>query len=110
MICTWAAQDTQDPLANALVQPQLAGILVLELDWFPIRADKREPLILCVAGADGSFRLLEVHKYVDLFYNTELSLLFRWWLAFLFMLCQKLDSRTAASSLLCKGLTVNVAL
>ncbi|CAM6125774.1 unnamed protein product [Calypogeia fissa] len=56
--------DTQDPLANALVQPQYGGILVLELDWFPLRADKHEPLLLCVAGADGSFRLLEVYSTV----------------------------------------------
>ncbi|BFI33782.1 hypothetical protein AXG93_59s1230 [Marchantia polymorpha subsp. ruderalis] len=54
--------DTQDPLANALVHPQLGGILVLELDWFPLRADKHEPLLLCIAGADGSFRLLEIYS------------------------------------------------
>ncbi|KAL3689312.1 hypothetical protein R1sor_015621 [Riccia sorocarpa] len=52
--------DTQDPVANALVHPQLGGIYVLELDWFPLRADKNEPLLLCIAGADGSFRLLEI--------------------------------------------------
>ncbi|XP_057818736.2 uncharacterized protein LOC131031599 isoform X2 [Cryptomeria japonica] len=57
--------DTQDPLANAILQPQFAGILVLELDWFPLRFDKKEPLLLCLAGADSSFRLLEV--------NTNLS-------------------------------------
>lgn len=53
--------DTQDPLANAILQPQFAGILVLELDWFPLRVDKKEPLLLCIAGADSSFRLLEVN-------------------------------------------------
>eukprot|EP01018_Ginkgo_biloba_P039533 Gb_06602 [translate_table: standard] len=53
--------DTQDPLANAILQPQFAGILVLELDWFPLRFDKKEPLLLCIAGADSSFRLLEVN-------------------------------------------------
>ncbi|KAJ7557212.1 hypothetical protein O6H91_05G117000 [Diphasiastrum complanatum] len=53
--------DAQDPIANALVQPQLAGILVLELDWFPVRSDKQDPLLLCVIGADNSFRLLDVH-------------------------------------------------
>ncbi|KAL2631416.1 hypothetical protein R1flu_016102 [Riccia fluitans] len=52
--------DTQDPVANALVHPQLGGIYVLELDWFPLRADKNEPLLLCIVGADGSFRLLEI--------------------------------------------------
>lgn len=55
-------QDTHDPVACTLVQPHLGGILVLELDWYPLRADKNEPLILCIAGADGSFRLLEVQK------------------------------------------------
>ncbi|KAH9305179.1 hypothetical protein KI387_009583, partial [Taxus chinensis] len=53
--------DTQDPLANAILQPQFAGILVLELEWFPLRFDKKEPLLLCIAGADSSFRLLEVN-------------------------------------------------
>lgn len=53
--------DTQDPLANAILQPQFAGILVLEIDWFPLRVDKKEPLLLCIAGADSSFRLLEVN-------------------------------------------------
>jgi hypothetical protein len=54
--------DTQDPLANALVQPQLGGILVLELEWNPLRTDRNEPLMLCIAGADSSFRLLEVQN------------------------------------------------
>ncbi|XP_043699328.1 WD repeat-containing protein 11-like isoform X2 [Telopea speciosissima] len=52
--------DTQDPLANSLLQPQFSGTLVLELDWLPMRTDKNEPLVLCIAGADSSFRLIEV--------------------------------------------------
>jgi len=55
-------QDTHDPIACTLVQPHLGGVLVLELDWYPLRPDKNEPLLLCIAGADGSFRLLEVQK------------------------------------------------
>ncbi|XP_024388450.1 uncharacterized protein [Physcomitrium patens] len=54
--------DTHDPLTHSLVQPHLGGILVLELDWYPLRPDKNEPLLLCIAGADGSFRLLEVQN------------------------------------------------
>ncbi|VFQ67396.1 unnamed protein product [Cuscuta campestris] len=53
--------DSPDPLANSLLQPQLPGTLVLELDWLPLRTDKNDPLILCIAGADSSFRLLEVN-------------------------------------------------
>ncbi|XP_057967387.1 uncharacterized protein LOC131157338 [Malania oleifera] len=53
--------DSQDPLANSLLQPQFPGTLVLELDWLPLRSDKNDPLILCIAGADGSFRLVEVN-------------------------------------------------
>ncbi|KAK9141734.1 hypothetical protein Syun_011134 [Stephania yunnanensis] len=53
--------DSQDPLANSLLQPQLPGTLVLELDWLPLRTDKNEPLVLCIAGADSSFRLIEVN-------------------------------------------------
>ncbi|PIA57024.1 hypothetical protein AQUCO_00600031v1 [Aquilegia coerulea] len=53
--------DSQDPLANSLLQPQLPGTLVLELDWLPLRTDKDEPLVLCIAGADSSFRLIEVN-------------------------------------------------
>ncbi|KAG9455783.1 hypothetical protein H6P81_000291 [Aristolochia fimbriata] len=53
--------DSQDPLANALLQPQLPGTLVLELDWLPFRTDKDEPLVLCIAGADSSFRLTEIN-------------------------------------------------
>ncbi|KAJ8753225.1 hypothetical protein K2173_017829 [Erythroxylum novogranatense] len=52
--------DSQDPLANSLLQPQFPGTLVLELDWLPLRIDKSDPLVLCIAGADSSFRLLEV--------------------------------------------------
>ncbi|XP_078428005.1 transducin family protein / WD-40 repeat family protein isoform X2 [Wolffia australiana] len=53
--------DTQDPLANALLQPHFPGTLVLELDWLPTRTHKNEPLVLCVTGADSSFRLIEVN-------------------------------------------------
>ncbi|XP_043724935.1 WD repeat-containing protein 11-like isoform X2 [Telopea speciosissima] len=53
--------DTHDPLANSLLQPQFPGTLVLELDWLPLRTDKNEPLVLCIAGADSSFRLIEVN-------------------------------------------------
>ncbi|XP_052199834.1 uncharacterized protein LOC127806520 isoform X2 [Diospyros lotus] len=53
--------DSQDPLANSLLQPQFPGTLVLELDWLPLRTDKNDPLVLCVAGADSSFRLVEVN-------------------------------------------------
>lgn len=52
--------DTPDPLANALLQPQSPGTLVIELDWLPMRARRDEPLVLCIAGADSSFRLIEV--------------------------------------------------
>ncbi|CAI0629290.1 unnamed protein product [Linum tenue] len=54
-------QDSPDPLANSLLQPQFPGTLVLELDWLPLRTDKHDPLVLCIAGADSSFRLLEVN-------------------------------------------------
>ena len=60
-------QDSQDPLANSLLQPQFPGTLVLELDWLPLRTDKNDPLVLCVAGADSSFRLVEVNVYVPQF-------------------------------------------
>ncbi|CAN1215415.1 WD repeat-containing protein 11 [Linum perenne] len=53
--------DSPDPLANSLLQPQFPGTLVLELDWLPLRTDKNDPLVLCIAGADSSFRLLEVN-------------------------------------------------
>ncbi|KAJ8768132.1 hypothetical protein K2173_021072 [Erythroxylum novogranatense] len=52
--------DSQDPLANSLLQPQFSGTLVMELDWLPLRIDKNDPLVLCIAGADSSFRLIEV--------------------------------------------------
>ena len=57
-------QDTTDPLANAILQPQSPGTLVLELDWLPLRTNKNEPLVLCIAGADSSVRLIEVNMYV----------------------------------------------
>ncbi|MCH89022.1 WD repeat-containing protein 11-like [Trifolium medium] len=47
--------DSPDPLANSLLQPQFPGTLVLELDWLPLRTDKNDPLVLCIAGADGPF-------------------------------------------------------
>ncbi|XAR66876.1 hypothetical protein NMG60_11013245 [Bertholletia excelsa] len=53
--------DSPDPLANSLLQPQFLGTLVLELDWLPLRTDKNDPLVLCIAGADSSFRLVEVN-------------------------------------------------
>ncbi|KAL8206256.1 hypothetical protein R6Q57_009807 [Mikania cordata] len=53
--------DSQDPLANSLMQTQYPGTLVLELDWLPVRTDKNDPLILCIAGADSSFRLIQVN-------------------------------------------------
>lgn len=52
--------DSPDPLANSLLQPQFPGTLVLELDWLPLRTDKKDPLVLCLAGADSSLRLVEV--------------------------------------------------
>ncbi|XP_076936637.1 uncharacterized protein LOC143603842 [Bidens hawaiensis] len=53
--------DSQDPLANSLLQTQYPGTLVLELDWLPVRTDKNDPLILCIAGADSSFCLIQVN-------------------------------------------------
>ncbi|XP_020225696.1 WD repeat-containing protein 11 isoform X2 [Cajanus cajan] len=53
--------DSPDPLANSLLQPQFPGTLVLELDWLPLRTDKNDPLVLCIAGADSSFRLVEAN-------------------------------------------------
>ncbi|CAJ1944584.1 unnamed protein product [Sphenostylis stenocarpa] len=53
--------DSPDPLANSLLQPQFPGTPVLELDWLPLRTDKNDPLVLCIAGADGSFRLVETN-------------------------------------------------
>ncbi|CAH8267246.1 unnamed protein product [Arabidopsis lyrata] len=52
--------DSPDPLAQSLLQPQIPGTLVLELDWLPLRTDKNDPLVLCIAGADSTFRLVEV--------------------------------------------------
>ncbi|KAM7267545.1 hypothetical protein ACFE04_009711 [Oxalis oulophora] len=53
--------DCPDPLGNSLLQPQFPGTLVLELDWLTLRTDKNDPLVLCIAGADSSFRLVEVN-------------------------------------------------
>ncbi|GAB4832842.1 hypothetical protein Ancab_006857 [Ancistrocladus abbreviatus] len=53
--------DSSDPLANSFLQPKLPGTLVLELDWLPLRSNKDDPLVLCIAGADSSFRLVEVN-------------------------------------------------
>ncbi|XP_022749666.1 WD repeat-containing protein 11-like isoform X2 [Durio zibethinus] len=53
--------DSPEPLANSLLQPQFPGTLVLELDWLPLSIDKNDPLVLCIAGADSSFRLVEVN-------------------------------------------------
>ncbi|KAL4301978.1 hypothetical protein GQ457_10G003860 [Hibiscus cannabinus] len=53
--------DSPDPLANSLLQPQFPGTLVLELDWLHLRTEKNDPLVLCMAGADSSFRLIEVN-------------------------------------------------
>ncbi|KAB1199382.1 WD repeat-containing protein 11 [Morella rubra] len=53
--------DSLDPLANSVLQPQFPGTLVLELDWLPLRTNKNDPMVLCIAGADSSFRLLEVN-------------------------------------------------
>ncbi|KAL2929681.1 WD repeat-containing protein 11 [Bienertia sinuspersici] len=52
--------DSPDPLANSVVQPQFPGTLVLELDWLHLRSHNDDPLVLCIAGADSSFRLVEV--------------------------------------------------
>jgi len=58
-------QDSQDPLANSLLMTQFPGTLVLELDWLPVRTDKNDPLVLCIAGADSSFRLIQVNMYAS---------------------------------------------
>lgn len=58
-------QDTSDPVASSLLQPQSPGTLVLELDWLPTRTKRDEPLVLCIAGADSSFRLIEINVYVN---------------------------------------------
>ena len=67
MFNIWYLQDSPEPLANSLLQPQFPGTLVLELDWLPLRTDKNDPLVLCIAGADSSFRLFEVNTYVPQF-------------------------------------------
>ncbi|KAG8367427.1 hypothetical protein BUALT_Bualt16G0070700 [Buddleja alternifolia] len=53
--------DSPDPLANSLLQPQFPGTLVLELDWLALRTNKDDPLVLCMAGADSSFRIVELN-------------------------------------------------
>ncbi|VFQ77151.1 unnamed protein product [Cuscuta campestris] len=53
--------DSPDPLAISLLQPQFPGTLVLELDWLPLRIEKSDPLVLCIARADGSFHLVEAN-------------------------------------------------
>ncbi|RLN08112.1 hypothetical protein C2845_PM11G14000 [Panicum miliaceum] len=67
--------DSPDPLANALLQPQSPGTLVLELDWLSTRTKKDEPLVLCIAGADSSFRLIELlhGEFVELYAEYNLS-------------------------------------
>ena len=57
---TFRWQDSQDPLANSILQHQSQGTLVSELDWLPLRTDRKDPLVLCIAGADSSFRLVEI--------------------------------------------------
>ncbi|XP_019452543.1 PREDICTED: WD repeat-containing protein 11-like isoform X1 [Lupinus angustifolius] len=52
--------DSPDPLAHSLLQPQFPGTLVLELDWLPLRTGENDPLVLCIAGADSSFRLVQL--------------------------------------------------
>lgn len=74
-------QDSPDPLANSPVQPQFPGTLVLELDWLHLRSHNNDPLVLCIAGADSSFRLVEVIVYVsyyvqfDIFYMSSMKIL-----------------------------------
>ncbi|KAK1418470.1 hypothetical protein QVD17_27615 [Tagetes erecta] len=63
--------DSPDPLANSLLQPQFPGTLVLELDWLPVRTDKNDPLVLCITGADSSFRLVEVNVEKRVGYGTQ---------------------------------------
>ncbi|KAL9249032.1 WD repeat-containing protein [Drosera capensis] len=53
--------DSSDPLANSLLQPKSLGTLVLELDWLPLRTNKDDPLVLCIAGADSSCRLVGIN-------------------------------------------------
>ncbi|XWS17127.1 hypothetical protein CRYUN_Cryun33cG0041800 [Craigia yunnanensis] len=53
--------DSPEPLASSLLQPQFPGTLVLELDWLPLQTDNNDPLVLCIAGADSSFRIFEVN-------------------------------------------------
>lgn len=54
---------------------------MVELDWLPLRYDRNDPLVLCLAGADSSFRLVEVNMYVFLsslfFYPEQWKLLYK---------------------------------
>ena len=72
-------QDSPDPLANSLLQPQFPETLVLELDWLHLRTEKNDPLILCIAGADSSFRLVEVNMYVPQFVLSSQTFLLCSW-------------------------------
>ncbi|PPR83858.1 hypothetical protein GOBAR_AA36856 [Gossypium barbadense] len=58
--------DSPEPIANSLLQPLCPGTLVLELDWLPLWTEN-DPLVLCIAGADSSFRLYEL----DLVYMVQ---------------------------------------
>lgn len=51
---------------------------MLELDWLPVRTDKNDPLVLCIAGADSSFRLIQVNMYASHFTVLALTV----WLRF----------------------------
>ncbi|XP_054821637.1 uncharacterized protein LOC129320288 isoform X2 [Prosopis cineraria] len=53
--------DSPDPLNNSFLQPQCPETLALELDWLPLRTNKNDPLMLCIAGSDSSFRLVEIN-------------------------------------------------
>ncbi|XP_010533145.1 PREDICTED: WD repeat-containing protein 11 [Tarenaya hassleriana] len=53
--------DSPDPSAISVLQPQFPDTLVLQFDWLPLRTDKTDPLVLCIAGTDSSFRMVEVH-------------------------------------------------
>ncbi|MBA0764375.1 hypothetical protein Gotri_013731 [Gossypium trilobum] len=55
--------DSPEPLVNSLLQPLCPGTLVLELDWLPLWTEN-DPLVLCIAGADSSFRLYEALRMI----------------------------------------------
>jgi len=57
-------QDSPNPLANSLLQPKFAKTLILELDWLSLWIDENDPLVLCIVGAYGSFRLVEINPQV----------------------------------------------